>query len=91
MSEEATSKARPADKVQVGNVQISIWRNQGDKGDFFTASAPEIRYRDDKGEWKTGGSYSAVDLLVLAEASREASAKIRKLQAERAQGAARAA
>jgi hypothetical protein len=44
MSDDTTSKARPADKVQVGNVQISIWRNQGDKGDFFTASAPEIRY-----------------------------------------------
>lgn len=90
MADESTAKNRPVERVQVGNVQISVWRNQSDIGDFFTASLPEIRYRDE-GEWKTGSSYSTIDLLVLAEAAREASGKIRKLQAERSQGATRAA
>lgn len=95
MSEtEIPSKSRPVAKVQVGPVHISIWANQGDKGDYYTASAPEIRYRDDKNnEWKTGASFGLMDLLALAEAAREASTRIRELQAERnaAQGATQAA
>jgi hypothetical protein len=92
MSEETTSRKPPVDKVQVGNVQISIWKNESAKGDFFTASSPELRYRDEKTEeWKTGNSYKPMDLLALAEAAREASGVLRKLQAERGQGASRAA
>jgi hypothetical protein len=74
------AKNTPAEKVQVGNVQIAIWRNTGSKGEFFTASAPIIRYKDDQGDFQDGTSYGALDLLALAEAAREAAAKIRELQ-----------
>ena len=88
MSQSATKSAesgettarRPADTAKVGNVEIAIWRNKGSNGEFYTASSPAIRYKDDKSdEWKDGSSYSALDLLSLAEAAREASAKIREL------------
>jgi len=71
----------PAHTARVGNVEIAIWRNQGANGDFYTASAPKIRYRDEMGEWKDGSSYGGLDLLALAECAREASAKIRELKA----------
>ncbi len=74
---------RPADTARVGNVEIAIWRNQGSSGDFYTASAPTIRYKDGE-EWKNGSSYGMTDLLSLAEAAREASAKIRDLSKGRA-------
>jgi hypothetical protein len=78
-SGEATAR-RPAETAKVGNVEIAIWRNKGANGEFYTASSPTIRYKDDKdGEWKDGGSYGSLDLLSLAEAAREASAKIREL------------
>lgn len=77
--QEAAAK-RPVDTAKVGNVEIAIWKNHGTSGEFYTASSPVLRYKDDKsGEWKDGSSYGALDLLSLAEAAREASAKIREL------------
>src|SRR5271170_1965974 len=81
-----TPARRPVDTAKVGSVEIAIWRNQGTNGDFYTASSPVIRYKDDKsGEWKDGNSYGPLDLLALAEAAREASTKIRDLSKSKAQ------
>jgi|HubBroStandDraft_1064217.scaffolds.fasta_scaffold1819542_1 hypothetical protein len=82
--QEAAAK-RPVDTAKVGNVEIAIWKNHGQSGDFYTASTPTIRYKDDKagGEWRDGNSYGALDLLSLAEAAREASQKIRDLSKSR--------
>src|SRR5580658_5626849 len=77
------SSRRPEATARVGNVEIAVWRNQGSSGDFYTASAPTIRYKDGE-EWKNGSSYNMTDLLSLAEAPREASAKIRELSKGRA-------
>ena len=61
-------------------MEIAGWKNQGANGDFYTTSAPVIRYKDGAtGEFKDGSSYGQLDLLALAEAAREASAKIREL------------
>jgi hypothetical protein len=84
--QQETATRRPVDTAKVGNVEIPIWRNRGANGDFFTASSPRIRYKDEKsGEWKDGNSYGALDLLALAEAGREASAKIRDLSKGKSQ------
>src|SRR5690348_3123465 len=69
---------RPEFTVKVGNVEIASWRNQGQNGEFFTTSASKIRYREGE-QWKDGSSYGRHDLLVLAEAAREAATKIRDL------------
>jgi len=84
--DEQGSARRPEHTVRVGNVEIAIWRNKKTEGgaEFFTASAPQIRYKDGD-EWKNGSSYGPMDLLALAEASREASAKIRELSKGRGQ------
>jgi hypothetical protein len=77
---------RPVDTAKVGNVEIAIWKNHNDKGDFYTAGAPTLRYKDNQtGEWKDGSSYGAIDLLALSEAAREASTKIRDLSKSRGQ------
>lgn len=75
---------RPEATARVGNVEIAIWRNHGSSGDFYSASAPTIRYKEGD-EWKTGSSYGMLDLLSLAEAAREASSKIRELSRGRGQ------
>jgi hypothetical protein len=79
---------RPVDTARHGNVEIAIWRNQGEKGEFFSASTPTIRYRDGE-EWKDGNNFGRHDLLDLAEAAREAATKIRDLQKGKAQGQGR--
>jgi hypothetical protein len=75
---------RPVDTARHGNIEIAIWRNPSSKGDFFSASAPTIRYKDDTG-WKDGSNFGRHDLLDLAEATREAATKIRDLQKTRGQ------
>jgi hypothetical protein len=36
---------RPVDTARVGNVEIAVWKNHGQNGDFFPASAPTIAVR----------------------------------------------
>lgn len=84
-NEPEPATRRPVDTARHGNVEIAIWRNASAKGDFFSASTPTIRYKDDAGEWKDGSSFSRHDLLDLAEAAREAATKIRDLQKTKGQ------
>jgi hypothetical protein len=79
-SETEPATKRPVDTARHGNVEIAIWRNPSAKGDFFSASEPTIRYKDDAGQWKDGSNFGRHDLLDLAEAAREAATKIRDLQ-----------
>ncbi|MCU1262883.1 MAG: hypothetical protein JWO80_5768 [Bryobacterales bacterium] len=89
-AEEGGQKQRaprpPEFTVRVENLEIG-WKNQGHNGDFYTTSAPQIRYKDEKsGEFKDGSSYGAIDLLALSEAAREPSAKICELSKAKGQG-----
>jgi len=79
-----TPGRRPESTVRVGNVEIAVWRNNGSNGEFYSASAPQIRYKEGE-QWKDGSSYGTLDLLALSEAAREASAKIRELSRGRGQ------
>ena len=58
---------RPAHSFRIGGVQASIWRNQGDNGDFYNATF-ETSYQKD-GEWKSGKGYGVIDLLCLSKAA----------------------
>ena len=84
--EEQSAARRPVDTAKHGNVEIAIWRNTGSKGDFYSASSPTIRYRDEAGEFKEGSNFGRHDLLDLAEAAREAATKIRDLQKAQSRG-----
>ena len=74
LSSSSASK-KPVEKFTDGPVHVSIWENQGVKGAFRTASI-ELRYKDDKEQWKTGHSYGASDLKHLECAAREARSRI---------------
>jgi hypothetical protein len=84
-NETELATKRPVDTARHGNVEIAIWRNPSTKGDFFSASAPTIRYKDDAGQWKDGSNFGRHDLLDLAEAAHEAATKIRDLQKTKGQ------
>lgn len=84
-SQVETTVRRPVDTARHGNVEIAIWRNPSSKGDFYSASSPTIRYKDEAGQWKDSSSFGRHDLLDLAEAAREAATKIRDRQKERSQ------
>ena len=58
---------------------MSIWKNEGPKGAFLTASF-EVRYRDKEQKWQTSHSYGAADLRHMENAAREARTRIETWQ-----------
>ena len=88
-TDSVTSMKRPTDTVRVGSVEIAIWKNPGQKGDFFSASAPTVRYQDAQGEWKNGNSFKDTDLACMAAAATEAGIRIRELTREQARSQGR--
>ena len=75
-----TKKSAPAAKIRVDLINASIWKNATDKGTFYNVTF-ENRYRDSEGNWKSGHSYAAGDLLALAKAADLAHSKIIELRA----------
>ncbi len=78
----AETKHKPVHNIQVGGVQIPIWKNEGADGTFYKAGAPELRYRDAAGEWNTSKSYGGRDLINLAKAAMLAHSEIGRLSHE---------
>ena len=75
-----TKKSAPVAKIRVDLINASIWRNTTDKGTFYNVTF-ENRYRDSEGNWKSGHSYAAGDLLAVAKAADLAHSKIIELRA----------
>lgn len=73
------TKSKPVTNIQVGGIQIPIWKNEGTDGAFYKAGTPELRYRDAAGEWHTGRSFGSRDLLNLAKAALLAHSEIGRL------------
>jgi hypothetical protein len=61
-----TDKARkPAHKLRDGAIEVAVWRNEGEKGPWF--SVTHRRSYKQGEEWKDSDSYGQDDLLVLAK------------------------
>jgi hypothetical protein len=74
--------ARPVATFKQGGVELSVWRNQTEKGDMYNTTIRNS-YKDDKtGEWKETSSFSPTDLAVLAQLSGQAFQEIGHLKAQ---------
>ena len=73
-------KPSPASKVNIWPVTGTIWRNEGSKGAFYSASF-ERSYKDAEGKYKSSDSFSGSDLLVLAKVAELTFMEINKLRA----------
>jgi hypothetical protein len=80
--EQQQSGNRPVDKVRIGNISASIWRNSGEKGDFYTVTL-ERSYKDGE-NWKSTHTLGRDDLLEAAKVLDRAHDKIVELQQGRA-------
>ncbi len=70
-------KNQPAHKIRgAGGLTVTIWKNDGDNGPFYTVNAARSYKQGD--EWKETTSLHSQDLLELAEMLREARAWIRE-------------
>ena len=71
------AKPKPALRIQVGGVRIPIWLNEGEDGEpYYKAGQPELSYRGSDGNWHTGKSYGAFDLINLIKAAALAHSEI---------------
>lgn len=71
----------PEDTIRDGNLKVSIWRNEGEKGPFQTASFART-YTNKDGDLRDSGSFQSQDLLRVAELARQAHNRARELRRE---------
>ena len=67
---------QPAHKFRDGVLQVTIWRNSGDKGTYYSV-VPTRSYKQDEDTWKETDSLNGDDCLAMAELIREAYAWIK--------------
>jgi len=72
---------KPELVVRDGSLKATIWRNEGEKGPYFTTTLART-YSDAQGNPKDTQSFSQVDLLRLSELNREAYGMINDLKRE---------
>lgn len=60
----------PAHRVQLGRIQAAVWQNDTEQGVRYNTTFSRS-YKDGE-EWKHSDSYGRDDLLVIAEAARQA-------------------
>jgi hypothetical protein len=68
--------SKPAHKLRDGLLQVTIWRNTGDNGNWYSITYTRS-YKNDNGDWKETDSLPADDCLPMAELIREAYAWIK--------------
>lgn len=71
---------QPQCTLRDGSLKMTIWKNKGEKGVYFTATPAKTYKKED--ELHDCNNYSVGELLRLSELSRQAYLRIRKLQQE---------
>lgn len=72
---------RPVETLRDGSLKAPVWRNEGEKGPYYTVSLSKI-YEDQKGQVRETNSFTASELLRVAELAREAHCVVRDLRRE---------
>jgi len=62
---KADKARKPVHVVKDGAIEVAVWKNDGDKGPFYTVTHRRSYKKGD--EWKESDSYGKDDLLVLAK------------------------
>lgn len=72
---------QPIDKLRLGAITLTIWRNTSESGAIFYATTILRAYRTQEG-WKDTASFQPRDLPVVTRLCDLASKRIMELQAE---------
>lgn len=76
-----TEAPPPETTLRDGNLKAVIWRNPGERGDYFPTTFART-YRDDDGTLRDTDSFVGADLLRLSELARGAYAHTTALRRE---------
>jgi len=58
--------SKPAHKIRSGALQVTIWRNSGDKGNWYSV-VPARGYKQGDDTWKETDSLNFDDLLTMSK------------------------
>ena len=58
--------SQPAHKIRHGVLQVTIWRNSGDKGNWYSV-VPTRSYKQGEDTWRETDSLNFDDLLSMAK------------------------
>jgi hypothetical protein len=58
--------SKPAHKIRIGVLQVTIWRNSGERGAYYTVN-PSRGYKSGDETWKETDSLGFDDLLTMAK------------------------
>ena len=58
--------SKPAHKIRIGVLQVTIWRNSGEKGNWYSVT-PSRSYKQGDEIWKETDSLGFDDLLTMAK------------------------
>ncbi|MCA9274265.1 MAG: hypothetical protein KDA31_14615 [Phycisphaerales bacterium] len=76
-----TNQNTPILSLTDGRIKAAIWKNQSEKGAFYSVTFTRS-YRDDTGDWHDTESFSGTELLILGRLSVRAYDAIAKLRSE---------
>ncbi|MCF8467281.1 MAG: hypothetical protein K9G33_07745 [Sneathiella sp.] len=71
----------PRDVLRDGNLKASVWRNESEKGPFYSVNLSRV-YRDDQGDLRDSQSFATGDLLRVAELARKTYDRTQELRRE---------
>src|SRR5438094_1185351 len=63
---ETNIMSQPAHKFRNGVLQVTIWRNSGEKGNWYSV-VPTRSYKQGEDSWKETDSLNVDDLLPMAK------------------------
>jgi hypothetical protein len=66
LKEKEIIMSQPAHKIRIGVLQVTIWRNHGDKGNWYSV-IPTRSYKQGDATWKETDSLGFDDLLAMAK------------------------
>lgn len=65
MTKKTKQQQRPVETIRDGAIKAAIWRNEGEKGAFFSVTVART-YKGEDGELHDSDSFSGTQLLQLA-------------------------
>jgi multidrug resistance efflux pump len=82
--QKAPEPNRPADTLRDGSLKATIWKRQGESGDFYATDLART-YKDQEGNLRDSRSFGTNDLLRVSELAKTAYHRSNELRREQAQ------
>lgn len=74
-----TSNAKPASTIRDGAIKATIWRNQGEKGDFHSVRITRT-WKDEQGNYHDSDRFTGAELLRVAHVATKAYEQLASLR-----------